>query len=141
MIWQGLRKALVDAPETARYIAGTGTDPDRVFPMVIPQKIPGGAPQMPCVVYQNQSVERQQTYCETSKLVLARMALDIYATTYDEAKLLADAVRRVLQDFEGLLGGIVDVRNAALESELELQDIEPGLFRVTQSWAFWYVET
>lgn len=140
MIWQGLRKELISNAETARYLAGTGTDPDRVFPLVIPQKQPGGAAQVPCLVYQAANVERQVTYCGTSRLVLARMVLDLYATGYDEVKLLAEAVRRALQDFEGLLGGIVDVRSATLESELELQDIEPGLFRVTQSWDFWHVE-
>ena len=141
MIWQGLKAELAGDSHTAAYLAGLDGAPDRIYPLVIPQKVPRGVQTVPCVVYQETAVERQLTYCGTSGLVRSRMALDIYATSYDQCKLLAAAVRNALQDFNGLLGGIVDVRNAILETELELQDIEPGLYRVTQSWAFWHVET
>lgn len=141
MIWQGIKAELVGGSHTAQYLAGLDGQPDRVFPLVIPQKVPRGWRTLPCTVYQETATERQLTYCGTSGLVRSRLSLDHYATTFDEVKMLADAVRQTLQDFEGLLGGIVDVRNATLETELELQDIEPGLYRVTQSWAFWHVET
>lgn len=137
---EGLKAELVASTATAAYIAGVGGAPDRVYPLVMPQKIPHGTRQIPALVYARNSVERQQLYCGTSGLVRSRLSIDSYDETYDGAQELATAVRETLQDFQGLLGGIVDVRNAFLESEIDLQDIEPGLYRVSQSWAVWHVE-
>ena len=136
----GLKAELVASTATAAYLAGVGGAPDRVYPLVIPQKKPQGFSQIPAVVYARNSVERQLLYCGTSGLVRTRVSLDCYDDTYAGAQELAAAVRETLQDFQGLLGAIVDVRNASLETEIDLQDIEPGLYRVSQSWAFWHVE-
>lgn len=137
MFHDGLAKELAENTNTSAYLAGT---PDRVYPMVIPQKVPRGAPQIPCIVYALRNVERQVTYCATSGLVRSTMQLDCYSSDYSEAKLLARAVYDVLQDFKGLLGGTIDVRAASLETEFDIQDFEPGLYRVSQSWVFWHVE-
>jgi hypothetical protein len=133
----GLRNELIAATTTAAYLAGV---PDRVYPLVIPQKVPGGAAQVPCVVYAYQSIDRQTTYCGVSGLARATMMLDCYATTYDEARDLAAAVFAVLTDFRGMLGGVTAVRTATLETELDLEDPEPGLYRVMQTWTIWYEE-
>ena len=113
---------------------------NRVFPMVIPQAKRGGAPTVPAVVYDLRAVARLVTYCGTSGLVQSTVTIDCYAVDYDTAKELAAAVRRSLIDFKGLLGGLVDVRYVSLQSEFDVQDIEPGLFRVSQSWLFWHTE-
>jgi len=139
MIGEALKIHLVQATPTAAYLAGA-PDPDRVYPLIIPQKKPRGPAQVPCVVYRISGVDRQQLYCGTSSTVPTRMELDSYAIDYDEAHALADAVKAVLQDFRGMLGGIVALKNATLENEIDLQDIDPGLFRVNQSWAFWHLE-
>lgn len=115
--------------------------PVRVFPQVIPQKVPGGAWQVPAVTYERRAVARSVTYCGTIGLVRTTMSLDCYALTYDDAHELASAVRSALIDYKGTLGGIVDVRHASLETEFDVQDFEPGLYRVSQSWNFWHVET
>lgn len=137
MLHEGLVAELSTSTVTATYLDG---DPVRVYPIVIPQKKPRGPAQTPCVVYETRDVRRQTTYCETGGLVRTTMQLDCYATDYNEAKRLAEAVREALSDFRGLLGGTVQVRAATLETEFDLQDIEPGLFRVSQSWVFWHVE-
>lgn len=137
MLHEGLVAELVSSTNTATYLAG---DPDRVYPLVIPQKKPRGAAQTPCTVYETRNVERQVTYCATSGLVRSTIQLDHYSPDYNEVKRLAEAVRQALQDFRGMLGGLVDVRAASLETEFDLQDFEPGLYRVSQSWAFWHVE-
>ena len=85
-------------------------------------------------------VSRQTTYCGKNPVVRTTMRLDIYSKEYNEAKEVAAAVRELLSDFSGLLGGIVDTRTATLENEFDVQDFEPGLYRVSQSWSFWHVE-
>lgn len=137
MLHIALEQELVTATHTATYLAG---NPNRVYPLVIPQKVVRGAAQTPCVVYETGGVDRQTTYCGTSGLVRTTMRLDSYAEDYNTAKEVAQAVREVLSDFRGTLGGTVEVRHAKLETEFDLQDFEPGLYRVSQSWTIWHVE-
>lgn len=137
MLFEGLVAELESSTSTSAFLSGT---PSRIYPLVIPQKVPRGAQQTPCVVYERRGVDRQVTYCGTSGLVMSTMQLDSYATTYSEAVQLAEAVKQALLDFNGTLGGVVSVRHAALQSEFDTQDIEPGLYRVTQTWVFWHEE-
>jgi hypothetical protein len=137
MLHVGLKNELVASTSTSGFLAG---DPDRVYPLVIPQKVQRGKAVTPCVTFETRQVVRQETYCGTSGLIKTMMELNCYAVDYDESKQLAKGVRDALIDFRGLLGGIVDVRMASLETEFDIQDFEPGLYRVTQSWTFWHVE-
>lgn len=140
MLHEGLVAQLLADTVTAAFLVGDDSEHNRVYPLVMPQKIPRGPSQTPCVVYQTRSVDRQVTYCGTSGLIRTMLQLDCYSSTYTEAKQLADAVRTSLIDFRGSLGGVVSVRHAALESEFDLQDPEPGLYRVSQNWVFWHEE-
>lgn len=113
----------------------------RFFYGVVPQKITtDGTSRMPCVVYERRGVNRQVRYCGTDGVIQTLVTLDIYALTYTAARELANEVRRSLIDFQGMLSGVVSVRAATLETEFDLQDMEPGLFRVSQSWNFWHEE-
>lgn len=140
MLHIGLEQELKTNTTTAGYLAGVGGAHDRIYPVVIPQKMPRGAQVTPCVVYETQSVDRQVTYCGVSGLVRTMMQISCYAANYNEVKEVAQAVREVLSDFRGMLGGTVDTRHASLETEFDINDFEPGLFRVQQTWAIWHVE-
>ncbi|MEO8224129.1 MAG: hypothetical protein ABI661_04945 [Gammaproteobacteria bacterium] len=137
---EALKAELTMSTVTAIYLVPGGGLPDRVYPLIIPQQKKNGPAQVPAVVYAINGAERQLLYCGTSNVIRSRLQIDCYDLTYEGARELADAVRETLQDFSGLLGAIVEVRNAALETEIDLQDIDPGLYRVSQSWAFWHVE-
>lgn len=113
---------------------------NRFYPLVIPQKNKGGEAATPCVVFTTIAVARQVTYCGTNDLVRSRITLDYYATTYAMARTLADAGRQALLDYKGLLGGVVSVRAASLETDFDVQDPDPGLYRVSQSWSIWHEE-
>jgi len=138
-LYDGLFTELTTNTTTAGYLAGVGPNSGRVFPLVIPQK-KDGSQQVPCVVYSERDVQRQVTYCGTDGLARTVVQIDCYSKTYAEARDLSKAVFDVLQDFQGLLGGIVNVRAASLETQFDVQDFEPGLYRVSQSWVFWHVE-
>lgn len=137
---QAIKNELRDNTATGALLNQAGPVPVRVFPMVIPQKKPGAGAQYPALVYAQSSVDRQKLYCRTDGTVGTRMELDSYALSYDEAHELADAVRACLLDFRGVLGGIVAVKDVALENEVDLQDPEPGVYRVNQVWLFWHAE-
>jgi hypothetical protein len=112
----------------------------RIYPGVIPQRIPNQPNRMPAIAYTFTAVRRQTGYCGTDPHGRHTLALDCYAVTYREARDLAKAVRTSLIDFSGLLGGVANVHAIMLSDEFEGLDIEPGLFRVTQSWNVWHVE-
>lgn len=144
MLHDGLRRELLDFTGTAAYLRVDAND-GRIHPLVIPQKKPGAKLQVPALVYTVTACDRQVTYCGTSGLVRTTMRLDCYASKYGEARELAAAVRSCLLDFSGMLGSSdpdveVDVRHASLETEFDVQDFEPGLYRVSQSWNFWHTE-
>lgn len=109
------------------------------FYMIIPQATPLQQ-RTPCVVFNRGSVDRQVRYCGTDGVIRTSVTLDCYATSYTAARALARVVRESLIDFRGLLGGLLAVRAASLDNEFDLLDIEPGLFRVSQSWTIWHEE-
>lgn len=106
----------------------------RVFPGVIPQ----GAAQ-PAIVYAKRSRNRQQLFCGTDGLKQTRVDIDCYATSYRQSVLLANAVTAALEDFSGTMG-TTRVPRIFLETEVDLSDLEPGLYRQSQSWAVWHRE-
>jgi hypothetical protein len=117
----------------------------RIFPIIIPQR--GSAPNVPAIVYSVNNVQRGVAYCATDRLVRTSVLIDCYAITYAECKELAATVRRTLVDYRGFMGDAMSspksgimVSSANIASELDLQDIEPGLYRVSQSWDFWHQE-
>lgn len=141
MLHEGLVTELIANTAVATFVVTPGADFARVFALVIPQKIPNGAAQVPAVVYSAINTERGVTYCGTLGTVRTTMRIDSYAKTYNEAKQLAAAVRACLIDYRGMLGGTVDLRAASLQGDdLDLHDFEPGLYRVSQTWVFWHKE-
>src|SRR5512138_859594 len=133
MLHIGLEQELATNTHTSTYLAGVNSAPNRIYPIVIPQKVPRGAQVTPCVVYETRAVDRQVTYCGVSGLVRTTLQLDVYAEDYNTVKEVARAVREVLADYRGLLGGTVDTRHASLETEFDINDFEPGLYRVSQT--------
>lgn len=104
----------------------------RIYPGIIPQ---GGA--QPCLVYNKQGRDRQQLFCGADKLKMTRFEIDCYATTYRQSVLLANAVTVALENFSGDMNG-TQVPRVFLENEIDLSDIEPGLYRQSQTWAVWH---
>lgn len=125
------------AADTA--LAGMLTSPDqpdvtRIYPMVAPQ----GSP-VPRVVYQRVSTQRTETLCATDGKVRAVMDMNCYDKTYRGAKLLANALRQTLIDFSGDMDG-TRVSTVILDGEVDLDDPDPGLYRVSQTYFIWFKE-
>jgi len=106
----------------------------RIYPAIIPQ-----TGLQPCIVYNKQSRDRQQLFCGVDGLLRTTVDIDCYAKIYDDAVGLANAVTAALTNFSGTLG-TTRVPKVFLDNELDLQDIEPGLYRQSQTWIFWHRE-
>lgn len=118
----------------------------RIFPLVIPQKVYSEVTKMPCVVYQFEGKDRQATFSGTGSLIAGSVQVDCYATTYLLSKQLADAVRAALLDQSGLWTtndspqAVYTVQKIFIDREIDLDDPEPGLYRVSQQYSVWYDE-
>jgi Protein of unknown function (DUF3168) len=108
----------------------------RFYPLVVPQKA-----LLPGCVYRFDNTNRGRTYCATDKVVQTRVQLDSYSKNYLEAVQLAAVLRLVLVDFRGMMG-TVRVKDVAIDpnSDRDLEDPEPGLYRRWQDYTVWHVE-
>lgn len=107
---------------------------DRIYGQTQPQK-----GKQPCIVYSRTHTLRSQTLCKTDSKVRATMLLDCYDKSYKGAKQLADVVRHTLIDFAGDMSG-TRVSTVILDGEVDLDDPEPGLFSVSQTYFIWFTE-
>lgn len=133
MIEQGMFERLRDDTGVSPIIAG------RVFPVLIPESQGQTLSQTPCVVFALLSEARTQTACEASSSVEGTYEIDSVSRSYFEAKAIAAAVRLCLNSFTGLMGGTT-VDRVLLETAQDLIEAEPGLYRVSQTYVFYYQE-
>lgn len=127
LLAQSLFSLLSSDPTVAGFVQS------RIFPLVIPLEVFDGASTKPCIVYQQVTADRQQKFCGTDTLITASFDLHAYARGYDQARELADAVITALNDYRGAV-----IKHIFLESEIDLHDIDPGLYRVTMVFTIWY---
>jgi hypothetical protein len=98
--------ALTAAPAVAEIVG------DRVYPVIAP-----ASAAIPFVVWRRQAVQRESTLAGPSGVATVTLAVDMYATTYEGVRELADRCRVVLDGFGGELGNWISVRNVSLLSE------------------------
>lgn len=106
----------------------------RIYNLVVPQE-----GRFPCLVLQWTFDPRNQTQCGTIRIVNATVQIDSYAAQYFDAIDLASLVRLALTDFTGMWGEVA-IRSCTLQTERDLEDPEPGLFRRFQAWSIVFVE-
>jgi hypothetical protein len=126
--------ALVAAPAVAE-LAG-----DRVYPVIAP-----ASAALPFVTWRRQAVQREATLSGPSGIATVTLAVDIYATTYESVRDLADRCRQTLDGFNGSLGNWISVRNVSLLNEsdgfvqLAGGDLPP-VYSVTQTYTILWQE-
>lgn len=133
MIEQGLHAYLTTEPGVASFVG------NRVFPLLIPQHVHDESTKLSCLVYSKVSDSRNVRFCGTDTFVAATYQVDCYAASFLKSKQLAAAVRSAMIDFGGSWNGTT-IKNVHLETEFDLVDPEPGLFRVSQSYRIWHIE-
>lgn len=111
----------------------------RIYPVLAP-----ATAALPFAVYRRSSIQRQQTLAGPSGLPTVNMEVQIYSSTYESAREVADAFRSVLDGYAGTLNN-VEVQNASLEQEsddfVQLAGADmPPVYSVTQNYALTWVE-
>jgi hypothetical protein len=122
-----LRSALVANTAVASLVGF------RVYPLLAPAGDP-----LPIVTWQRTGIAREQTL--KNPMGVPRVTLDyvVYGTSYEQARTVADAMRRVLDGYAGQADNVV-VHHVSLENEvdgfvtLEGADLPP-VYSVTQTY-------
>lgn len=106
---------------------------DRIYPTVLPQD-----PTKPAVVFYN--VGTSPLWLQNAKPVLdvTRIQIDCYADTSRDAKLLAKAVRDVLESYVGLMGTLSVQAVLVLDYGMDDFDDVPNDFRVISEYEIWH---
>lgn len=113
----------------------------RIHAQQIPQQTRESPRAYPCVVFSTISRVRDPELCGASEVVQATVQMDTYGMTRAEVLALARAIRRRMVDYSGLMG-TVDVQRVLTDTEFDVgPDPEPGLYRRTQTFNVWHVET
>lgn len=114
---------------------------ERIWPVIAPQSA-----SLPFATWRRTGVQRSQTLSGPMGMATVVLAVDVFSTTYEEARDIADRVRSVLDGWGGAVSEYVSVRNVSLDSEsdgfvqLAGGDLPP-VYQVTQSYSILWQET
>ena len=131
-------RLLADALAAAPLVADLAGD--RVYPVIAP-----ASAAIPFITWRRQAVQREATLSGPSGIATVTLAVDMYATTYEGVRELADRCRQTLDGFNGSLGNWISVRNVSLLNEsdgfVQLAGGElPPVYSVTQTYTILWQE-
>jgi hypothetical protein len=132
---QVCRSALIADADVAAMV---GT---RVYPVIAP-----ATADLPFVTWRRSGVQRQHTLAGPMGMPTVILTVDIYATTYEAVRDLADKCRRVLDGYGTAETDSVVVKNVSLDNEadgfVQLAGGEmPPVYSVTQTYSVMWSET
>ena len=112
----------------------------RFYPLVLPQNVT-----YPAGRYQRITTPRLESHSGPSDLAAPRFQIDWWSPAaagvsgFRTVSDLADACRKALDGFSGLMG-TTKVYRVAIEDERDLMEDDPVLFRVSQDFVIWHRE-
>ena len=129
-----LRTALVGNTSVTAIVSS------RIYPVLAP-----ASAALPFVTGRRSAITREQTLGPPMGVPRVSVEYSIYATTYEQARDTADAMRRVLDGYGGTADN-TEVKQTSLENEsddfvtLAGADMPP-VYQVTQTYDVWWQET
>lgn len=132
---QAAARALIADPAVAMVLG------QRIWPVIAP-----ASASLPFATWRRTGVTRSQGLSGPIGATSVQLAVDVFATTYEEAREAADRIRSVLDGWGGQVTDYVSVRNVSLDIEsdgfvqLAGGDLPP-VYQVTQSLSILWQET
>ncbi len=128
-----LRTALVGTTAVTSLVSS------RIYPVLAP-----ASAALPFVTWRRSGIEREQTLGGPMGMPRVSVEYSIYGTTYEEARRVADAMRRVLDGYGGTADN-TEVKQTSLEDEsddfVQLAGADlPPVYQVTQRYDCWWSE-
>jgi hypothetical protein len=111
----------------------------RIYPVLAP-----ASAALPFVTWRRSGIDREQTLGGPMGMPRVSVEYSIYGTTYEEARQVADAMRRVLDGYGGTSDN-TEVKQSSLEDEsddfVQLAGADlPPVYQVTQRYDVWWIE-
>lgn len=106
----------------------------RVYPLMIPQNAA-----LPAACYQTITTQRKYTLREPSHTPAARMQITIKAASYDNAVVVANLIRELLEGYSGTVMG-VEIAGVFLENEYDGFNLDTKSYTVRQDYRIQYKE-
>ena len=106
----------------------------RCYPGKIPQN-----PEYPLIVYHKVTGMRDHHLQGPSGLAHPRFQVEAWATTYDAAKALANAIRGALDGYKGTVGAVA-IGSILIESERDVYEEAVSCHRVIMDFFVWHSE-
>lgn len=131
---QAAARAIAEDPAVALILG------QRIWPVIAPMSA-----SLPFATWRRTGVSRQQTLAGPMGMATVVVAFDIFATTYEEARDVADRMRAVLDGWGGTVSQYVSVRNVSLDTEsdgfvqLAGGDLPP-VYQVSQQYSILWQE-
>lgn len=113
----------------------------RIFAQIIPEQAQGDPDVYPCATFQLVGTTDGRTMCGDDFVPDGSWQIDAYSPDRDQAVELARAIRRAMVDYSGPMGDCTVQRVLRTASFDIGPDVEPGLYRRSQTFSIWYVET
>ena len=107
---------------------------NRCYPGKIPQN-----PEYPLIVYYKVTGNRDHHLQGPSGLAHPRFQVEAWATTYDAAKALANAIREALDGYKGTVGAVA-IGSILIESERDVYEDAVSCHRVIMDFFVWHSE-
>jgi hypothetical protein len=128
-----LRSAMVGTTAVTSLVSS------RIYPVLAP-----ASAALPFVTWRRSGIDREQTLGGPMGMPRVSVEYSIYGTTYEEARQVADAMRRVLDGYGGTSDN-TEVKQASLEDEsddfVQLAGADlPPVYQVTQRYDVWWSE-
>ena len=105
---QALASVMLTNPAVAAVVG------QRVYPVIAP-----ATAEVPFITWRRSSVSRQQTLSGPMGMPTVTLAIDLYATTYEAVRDLADRVRVALDGYGGRPSDSAVVKNVSLDNEAD----------------------
>jgi len=135
-----LRAALVG---NATFSALAGT---KVFPVLAPETdAAGNKVGLPFVTWRRSAIRRQQTLGAPMGMPITSVEFNVFGSTYEQAREVADAMRSVLDGYGGTVNN-TEVKQTSLEQESDdfvtLAGAElPPAYQITQQYDVFWIES
>jgi hypothetical protein len=121
--------ALITGDAGCREQLGT-----RVYPLMIPQNAA-----LPAVCYQTITTQRKYSHQGPTLTPAARIQITIKAASYDNAVVVGNLIRTLLEGYKGISGG-VRLAGVFLENEYDGFNLDTRSFTVRQDYRIQYYE-
>jgi len=110
---------------------------ERIYYVKAPQDVG-----KPYVVFFKASAPREYSHDGASRLARPRFQFSCFATTYYEAKQIAEAIRAAIEAFSGTMGGDggVEVGSCVCLNESDIYEENTQLFHLAIDYLIWHKE-